>query len=247
MSATAYIDEVKKLIEKIERTQLNSINKVAELVSEAIINEKLIYLFGAGHSNVIAIECFDRAGGLANMQPMFDAGLDFFSGSRRQSYFERLPGYIHGMIDEYDVQAGDLVIIVSNSGRNPAPVQMALEMKKRGAIVVALLSRQHCENVPSNDPSGKKLNEIADYILDNGCPIGDAMVEIPGILPRVGPGSTVSGAIIINAIITQAVKNVLEKGSIPPVGYSGNLPESDKYNEAYYKLQKKLLQRMRHI
>jgi uncharacterized phosphosugar-binding protein len=247
MSASAYIDEIKKLIERIEQTQVDSIHKVAELVSEAIIKEKLIYVFGAGHSNILAIECFDRAGGLANMQPMLDAGLDFYSGSRRQSYFERLPGYINGMVEEYGIQPGDLVIIISNSGRNPAPVQMALEVKKRGAVVVALLSKDHSERVSSNDPSGKKLIEIADIVLDNGCPAGDALVELPGLPPRVGPGSTVAGAIILNAIVTQAAKNIREKGLTPPVGYSGNLPEAKKYNEDYLALQKILLQRMRHI
>jgi uncharacterized phosphosugar-binding protein len=246
MSAELYIAEVKKLIEKIETTQMDSIHKVADLISDAIINGNLVYIFGAGHSNILAIECFDRAGGLANMQPIFDSGLDYFSGSQRQSGFERLPGYAPIIVKDYDIKQGDVVIILSNSGRNPAPVQMALEVKKLGAIVVALTSREHSNAVTSNDPTGKKLLEIADIVIDNGCPPGDAMVKLPGLLPKVGPGSTVAGAVILEAIITQAAKNVLDKGKIPPVGFSGNLPDAAEYNREYSKQTEVFTRKMRH-
>ena len=136
MSAKKYIQEAKELIEKIEKNQLDAIHKVAKLVTEAIINERLVFIFGAGHSNILCIETFARAGGLANMQPMLDAGLDYGSGAQRQSGFERLPGYAKCMVHDYGIKEGDLVIIISNSGRNPAPVEMALEVKELGATVV---------------------------------------------------------------------------------------------------------------
>ena len=188
MSAEVFISEVKKLIEKIEKTQMDAIHQVAGLISDAIIQDNLVYIFGAGHSNILAIECFDRAGGLVNMQPIFDSGLDYFSGAHRQGGFERLPGYVKCIVGDYAVKSGDVVIILSNSGRNPAPVQMALEVKKLGAVVVALTSLEHSNAVSSNDPSGKKLIDVADIIIDNGCPAGDAMVKLEGLLPKVGPG-----------------------------------------------------------
>ncbi|HUV16558.1 MAG TPA: SIS domain-containing protein [Pelolinea sp.] len=246
MSAELYIDEVKKLIEKIEITQMDNIHHVAELISNAIIAEKLVYIFGAGHSNILAIECFDRAGGLGNMQPIFDSGLDYFSGARRQGGFERLPGYVGCIINDYDIKNDDVVIIISNSGRNPAPVQMALEVKKRGAVVVAITSLEHSNAVTSNDPSGMKLIEIADIVIDNGCPSGDAMIKLPNFPPKVGPGSTVAGATILNAIITQAAKKVLESGIHPPVGFSGNLPEAQEYNKNASIQQQIFTQKMRH-
>jgi len=247
MSAESYISEVKELIRKIESTQMDSINRVAELIAKAIIQEKLVFIFGAGHSNILAIECFDRAGGLANIQPILDAGLDFYSGSGRQSGFERLPGYVQFVIRDYKIERGDVVIVISNSGRNPAPVEIALEAKKRGACVVALVSMEHSKNVTSNDPSGKKLIDIADIVIDNGCPAGDALVKLPNLLPKVGPGSTVAGATILNAIITQAAKNVLEKGKIPPVGFSGNLPEGEEYNKKFFQQQQIFSRKMRHV
>lgn len=121
MSAEKYINAAKELIKKIEESQLDVIHKVADLVSNAIINEKLVFIFGAGHSSILSIECFARAGGLGNMQPMLDAGLDYGSGARRQSGFERLPGYAKCMVNDYGIGEGDLVIIISNSGRNPVP------------------------------------------------------------------------------------------------------------------------------
>jgi uncharacterized phosphosugar-binding protein len=114
MSAENYISEVKKLIDKIEKTQMASIHKVAKLVANAIMNDNLVFIFGAGHSNILAIECFARAGGLGNMQPMLDAGLDYGSGAHRQSGFERLPGYASCMVNDYDIQSGDIVIIISH-------------------------------------------------------------------------------------------------------------------------------------
>lgn len=246
MSAEEYIKAAKDLVNKIEATQLEVIHKVAELVSKAIIQERLVFIFGAGHSSLLSIECFARAGGLGNMQPMLDAGLDFISGAQRQSGFERLPGYARCMVNGYGIREGDIVIIISNSGRNPAPVEMALEVKKLGAQVIALTSLAHSENVTSNDPSGKKLMEVADIVLDNGCPAGDAMIELPGLQPKVGPGSTVAGAIILNAIVTQATRNVLDNGFMPPVAFSGNLPNAKEQNQKFYENRQKFIRQMRH-
>ena len=246
MSAELYLDAALELIEKIKKTQLDSIKQVAKLVESAIINERLVYLFGAGHSNILTIECFARAGGLLNMQAMLDAGLDFGDGASRQGGFERLPGYAKCIIPDYDIGEGDIVIIISNSGRNPAPVEMALEAKKLGAIVVGLTSFAHTNSVKSNDPSGKKLIDIADIVIDNGCPSGDALIEFPNLLPRVGPGSTVAGAAILNSIVTQVASNLLEKGIVPPVALSGNLPEAKEYNKKIFNQREKFKNKMRH-
>ena len=246
MGAQSYIDAVKNLIHKIETTQMDKIEQVAELVTEAINKKRFVYIFGAGHSSLLALECFDRAGGLATIQAMLDSGLDYQSGSHRQSGFERLPGYIGCIIGDYDIQEGDVVIVISNSGRNPAPVQMALEARKLGAIVVALTSLEHSNAVTSNDPSGKKLAEIADIVIDNGCPAGDAMISLSDLLPKVGPGSTVAGATILNAIISQAAKNVKENGQNPPVFSSGNLPDGRAHNQEFVSYYKELKKRMKH-
>ncbi len=125
---------------------------------------------------------------------------------------------------------------------------MALEGKKRGATIIALTSLPHSTSVSSANPSGKRLFEVADLVLDNACPPGDALVKLEGLPPRVAPGSTVIGALILNAIVAQAAKNLLDRGELPVVGFSGNLEEGREYNEKVLgEIRKKLRSRMKHI
>ncbi len=248
MSAEQYILEIKKLIERVEKTQLSNIRHAAKLIEDSIMRDRLVYVFGAGHSHLLAYECFNRAGGLVTMQAILDTGLDFGSGMRRQGGFERLPGYAKIVIQDYDIRPGDVMIVISNSGRNPAPVEMALEGKKRGATIIALTSLPHSTSVSSSDPSGKRLFEVANIVLDTGCVAGDALVKLEGLPPRVGPGSTVMGALILNAIVVQVAKNLLDRAEIPPVALSGNLAGGREYNEKVLgKIREKFKDQMRHI
>lgn len=248
MSAEEYIAEIKKLIERVENTQMDNIRHAAELVADAVMRDRLIYVFGAGHSHLLANEVFARAGGLVNMQAMLDPGLGFMAGAERQGGFERLPGYARIVIGDYDIRPNDVVIVISNSGRNPAPVQMALEAKQRGATVIALTSLRHSTSVSSADPSGKRLFEIADLVLDNGCPPGDALVKLEGLPPPVGASTGVIGALILHAIVVQAVKNLLERGITPPVFFSGNLEGAQEYNEQVLQVvREKFKEQMRHM
>ena len=248
MSAEQYILEIKKLIGKVEETQLDNIRRAAELVADSIMRGRLVYVFGTGHSSLLSMEVFARAGGLFQMQPILDAGLDFGSGANRQGGFERLPGYSRVVIQDYDIAPDDVMIVISNSGRNPTPVEMALEGKKRGATIIALTSLPHSMSVSSNDPSGKRLFEIADVVLDNGCVAGDGLVKLEGLPPPVGPGSGVVGALILNAIVVQAAKNLLDRGATPAVAFSGNLEGAQEYNENVLgEAMNKFWRQMRHM
>ena len=138
--------------------------------------------------------------------------------------------------------------MISNSGRNPAPVEMALEAKKRGATVIALTSLPHSTSVSSNDPSGKRLFEVADLVLDNGCPPGDALVKLEGLLPPVGPSTMVIGALILNAIVVQVAKTLLDRGVTPMVALSGNLEGAEEYNQKLLDaVREKYQDQMRHM
>jgi len=231
MSAEKYVAAIRKLIDQAEQTQLDNIKQAAEWVTDSILRDRLVYVFGAGHSALLSQELFARAGGLLQMQPILDSGLDFFPGPRRQGGFERLPGYAEIVIRDYDIQPGDVLIDISNSGRNPAPVEIALEAKKRGAKIIALTSMPHSTAVSANNPAGKRIFEVADLALDTGCPAGDAVVELQDLPPRVAPSSTVMAALILNSIIAQAAPNLLEHGVIPAVAMSGNLEGGKEYNE----------------
>jgi len=130
---------------------------------------------------------------------------------------ERLEGYAKHILDYYNVSRKDILIIISNSGRNAVPIEMAMEAKKKGIKVVAITSLDYSKRVPSRHSSGKKLYEIADIVIDNCCPLGEGLVNVEGVPFKVGPSSTVTGTAIINAIMVQAAQNMVEKGVEPPV------------------------------
>lgn len=247
MSAERYIEEVRKLVDKVEKTQLEKIKRAAEWLTDSIMQGRLIFVFGSGHSHLLCYEVFARAGGLAQWQPILDHGQDFGSGARRQGGFERLTGLAAIIIRDYDVQPGDVMVVISNSGRNPSPVEMALEAKKRGATIIALTSMAHSSSVSPANPAGKRLYEVADLALDNGCPPGDALVKLEGLLPKVGPGSTVIGALLLNCIVVQVAQNLLERGEMPGVGLSGNLEGGQEYNKRVLDPLSKKLGHIRHM
>jgi len=247
MSAERYIEEVKRLVDEVERTQMDSIKQAAEWITGSMIRGDLVYIFGAGHSHILCYEVFARAGDFPHWQPILDHGLDFGAGARRQGGFERLPGYAQYVIRDYDIGPDDVVIVISNSGRNPAPVEMAMEAKERGARIIALTSMAHSSSVSPFNPAGKRLYEVADLVLDNGCPPGDALVELDGLPPRVGPGSTVLGALILNAIVVQVAQNLLDRGETPAVAMSGNLEGGQEFNRRVLEPVRKKLGHIRHM
>jgi uncharacterized phosphosugar-binding protein len=124
-----------------------------------------------------------------------------------------------------------VVVVVSNSGRNPLPIEVALESKKKGAKVIALTSMAHTQSVTSRHPSGKRLFEIADVVVDNCCEPGDAIVEIEGLPGKVGATSSVACTFIINSILVQATENIAKTGVTPPILISANLDGSDEHND----------------
>ena len=247
VSAEQYISEIKRLVEEVQSTQLENIKRAAGLITDTIAKGRLPFIFGAGHSHFLCYEVFARAGGLGQWQPILDHGLDFGSGARRQGGYERLTGVAAIIIRDYDVQPDDVLVVISNSGRNPAPVEMALEGKKRGATIIALTSMQHSSSVSPANPAGKRLYEVADLVLDNRCPPGDALIELEGLPPRVAPGSTVMGALVLNAIVAQVARNQLERGETPMVALSGNLEGGQEYNQRVYAPMGKKLGHIRHM
>jgi uncharacterized phosphosugar-binding protein len=198
-----------------------AIDAAAHAVADAIQAGRSYFLFGSGHSALIAHEAFWRAGGLAPAMPIPDP-----SGGDA----ERLSGYGAVLLGHYDLQPGDVIVVISNSGINPLPVEIAIECKERGLTVIAITCLAHSQAVPSRHAGGKKLYEVADIVIDTQGVPGDAALELPGVPGRIGPTSTVLGAAIVEAISVQAAALLAERGIVPPVLISSNLPEGDKHN-----------------
>jgi uncharacterized phosphosugar-binding protein len=137
------------------------------------------------------------------------------------------------MLNYYGLTAKDVLVVISNSGRNAAPIEMAMGAQARGVPVVAITSLAHSKGTQSRHSSGKKLYQFADVIIDNGCPKGDCLMHLEGLEQPVGAGSGVAGMFILHSIVVQTIQNLLERGIEPPVFRSGNLDGSDDFNKRF--------------
>lgn len=223
VSFLEYIDGLQSVLERIKREQTGNIGKAGDLVADALSAGGIVHAFGTGHSHLIADEAFFRAGGIAAVNPILDERLIFLKGALESTRSEQESGFARSLIEREQVRPHDVAIIISNSGRNAAPIEMALEMKARGVKVVAITNLEQSKLSASRDASGKKLFQLADVTIDNCVPAGDALLDLPGLASRIGPSSTVAGAAIINSIIIEAVARLLRRGETVPVLPSANV------------------------
>ncbi len=216
-----------------EVSEMKETDRCAALFADTLEKGKNIYLFGTGHSHMLAEEMFYRAGGLVNIRPILETSLMLHESASKSTEIERLGGYAEIIFEHYGVSEGDTMVIISNSGRNGVCVEMALFCKEKGVNVVALTSVKHSMAGASRHKSGKRLFEIADIVLDNhGC-YGDACIEIKEINRNVSPTSTAVGAAILNAIEAQTVDLLVSRGIIPDVYSSSNVDGGDEINRKY--------------
>lgn len=217
-----YLQQAQSLLNRIVDTQMAALERAADLVADTIQRDGLIYTLGSGHSLTIAAELYFRAGGM----PYFDVIQDRTFGRA-----ERLSGYASALLDSYPISPNDLLIIVSNSGRNALPVEMATEARQRGIFTIGITSLKHSQAVNSRAPAGLRLFEACDLVIDTCGMPGDASIEIaPGNSARVCPTSTLAGVFIANCISGMAAQRIIEKGGKPPVFLSANLDGADEHN-----------------
>ena len=229
---TAYLKNIIDLLEKLESTQEEVIEQVSAVCADCIYNGGLLYFFGTGHSHMVCEEPFYRAGGLACVYPILETDLMLHEGASKSSGYERLEGLGNIVIANTGLGKGDILFIASNSGRNCAVIDAALEAKKRGAITVAITSMNHTTQVSSRHSSGLNLYQVCDYVLDNGGVAGDASVQLPGLSQNIAPTSSVIDLTLVNLITVNIVERLLEKGMNPPLFMSSNSDGGDKANKS---------------
>jgi len=234
----AYLKNILSLLEKLENTQEEVIDRVAAACAECIGNGGLLYFFGTGHSHMICEEPFYRAGGLACVYPILETDLMLHEGASKSSGYERLEGLGNLVVSNTSLGKGDVLFIISNSGRNCAVIDAAMEAKKRGAITVAITSMNHTTQVKSRHSSGRNLYQVCDYVLDNGGEVGDASVELAGLGQKIAPTSSVMDITMVNLILVNTVERLLQKGVKPPVFMSANTDAGDEANKAVLKMYK---------
>lgn len=223
MAFTEYIDGLQAVLNRIKCEQAVHIEQAGQMVADSLAAGGVIHAFGTGHSHLIAEEAFFRAGGIAAVNPILDERLIFLKGALESTRSEQQSGLARALIAEEEVRAEDIAIIISNSGRNAASIEMALEMKARSVRVIAITNVRQSSAAPARHSSGQRLYEFADVVVDNCVPPGDALLALPGLKSRIGPSSTVAGAAIINAIIIEAVTELLRRGESVPVLPSANI------------------------
>jgi uncharacterized phosphosugar-binding protein len=231
--AVQYHQNVQEILSRIIESQLPCIEQAGRLVADTIQRDSLVYTFGSGHSVLIAIEMYSRAGGLANFDVIHD---------KTFGRAERLSGYAAVLLDAYPIGSNDLLIIASNSGRNPLPIEMAMEARKRGIQTIAITSLNHSRSVQTRMSTGGRLCEICDIVIDNCGILGDSTVEVGnGDSVRVGPTSSVAGTFIANCIVAVASRELMDRGIHPPVFVSGNLDDVDERNRSLLEFTKRRL------
>ena len=233
-----YLKNFVGLLEKLEATQETVIDRIAEVCAESIYNGGLLYFFGTGHSHMICEEPFYRAGGLACVYPILETDLMLHEGASKSSAYERLEGLGNVVIANTSLGKGDVLFIASNSGRNCAVIDAALEAKKRGAITVAITSMNHTTQVSSRHSSGLNLYQVCDYVLDNCGEVGDASVELAGLEQKIAPTSSIADITLVNLILVNTVELLLQKGMKPPVFMSANTDAGDEANKTVLEMYK---------
>ncbi len=229
-----FFDKVEEILHKIKETQSDTIKTVAQKLSDILINGGILYTFGAGHSHMLSEEIAGRAGGLMQVRAILEPELMEIQGRGKSTQVERTPGYAKIIFDANAIRKKDALIVISNSGRNPVPVEMAEEAKKAGVLVIALTNLEHSKGVTSRCPNGKKLYEVCDYVFDNCGITGDAALEVKGKPYSIGSTSTIAGSIILQALVVEIIGIMLEKGIEPAILMSGNLDGTDEYNQKEY-------------
>lgn len=226
-----YGQNIVNMLMQAEEKNEAVIKELAIKFAENIENDKIIHAFGTGHSHMVGIEMFARAGGLGNVDAMIDPDTLPVFGAQRSCAMEKTSGVSDIVYDSYKIEKGDIMVITSNSGRNAMPIEMAMRCQKEGICVVAITNLAQSQNTTSRHPSGKRLFECADYIVDTCAPDGDASVNVSGIL--TGPVSNIISMALINTIISEAIKIVVSHGKRPYVFQSQNVDGFD--NDEIYK------------
>jgi uncharacterized phosphosugar-binding protein len=229
-AGSLYLDKLLALLEELRASQLPQIHAAAEIVARALADGRDVHAFGSGHSHMLAEEIFYRAGGLARVRPILYGPLMLHEDAVRSTELERNPNLGDELLASHPIQAGDVLIVASNSGGNAVSSRLAQRAREHGVAVIAITSLRHANSADARSTDSARLHQLADVVLDNGGDTGDAAIAIAGLDRRVGPTSTVIGAAIINAVVAEAVHILVERGDPVDVFVSSNVEGGDAIN-----------------
>jgi uncharacterized phosphosugar-binding protein len=229
-----YASMALELARQVAETQEEPVRRAAAAVVASLRAGGVVNAFGSGHSEAIAMEIAGRAGGLVPSNRLTPRDLVLYGGeppSVLTPELERDPAVAHRIYELAPVAPQDVFVLVSSSGVNGTVVELASLVKERGHRLIAITSVKHSVQMTSRHPSGGKLLDLADIVLDNGAPYGDALMELPGG-GSYGAVSTITSALLAQMVVTEAVDLLVELGETPPVYLSVNVTGGDEHNKA---------------
>jgi uncharacterized phosphosugar-binding protein len=251
-----YFEKCEGILESV-RGQGEAISTAAEWFAETILAGRMVHLFGSGHSRIMVEEMWPRYGSFPGFNPIVELSLTYHNnvigpnGQRQAMFLENVPGFAARILRTYDLSDEDSALVVSSSGTNLVPVEMAEEFQRRGVRVVAMISKAHSEASDSKREDGTKLGDFADLVLDTGAPKGDAMVEIDDLEEPVSPGSTVGGCLLVNAIKAEVADLLTRAGEPPQVLTAACIAGSEKasalFESAYDEHARRIARYYQHL
>jgi uncharacterized phosphosugar-binding protein len=221
-----YLDRCRDLITAVS-AQKSQLQQAADWFAASILAGRMVHLFGSGHSRIAVEEMWPRYGSFPGFNTIVELSLTYHNnvvgcgGQRQAMFLENVAGLAERILRNYDLSEADSAMVISSSGCNVVSIEMAAAFQQHGIKTVAVVSRAHSDATSSNHPSGKKLGDFADLVLDTGAPAGDAMVTVEGLKTPVSPGSTVGSCLIINALKAEVAQRLTAAGQPPKVLSAG--------------------------
>lgn len=237
---TKYYEQLIHILGEIKDTQADKIKSASRMVADTIKSDGIIYIFGCGHSHLIGLDCFYRAGGLVNVSAMLDTDLMLHNGAAKSSVMEKMSGIAESIFERYCITEKDMLIVISTSGKNAVPVEMAQVATKRGIKNISIVSSAYFEDKKDMP----LLYECSDMYIDNCVPHGDAVMEITGSETKMGSVSTVASSFIMQSLLLEGAELAAKEGARVPIYRSGNVEGGAEYNRA---LIKEYLPRIKHL
>ena len=213
-----YCEQIVHILNEIKDTQANQIRSASRVVADTIKADGIIYIFGCGHSHLIGLDCFYRAGGLVNVSAMLDTDLMLHNGAAKSSVMEKMSGIAESILERYCITDRDMLIVISTSGKNAVPVEMAQAATKRGIRNISVVSSAYFMDKKDTP----LLYECSDMYIDNCVPHGDAVMEITGSDTKMGSVSTAASSFILQSLLLEGAELAAKEGARVPIYMSGN-------------------------